>query len=44
MAGKKVILVSRGEKMAAALIGRGLNVLPLKVILGKERGNNLLSA
>jgi len=30
--------------MAAALIGRGFNVLPLKVILGKERGNIVLSA
>lgn len=29
--------------MAAALIGRGSNVLPLKVILGKGRGNILLS-
>ncbi|WP_256346800.1 hypothetical protein, partial [Pseudomonas gingeri] len=38
-AGKKVILVIDGSKRAGALIERGFETLPWRVILGNKKGN-----
>lgn len=40
-AGKKVILVIDGSKRAGALIKRGFQTLPWRVILGNKKGNIL---